>query len=174
MSNPTWKSALEVMTPYCAIANQKTPEYFKERNYVWPANAMDCPVQFATGDSNQMYYFQIMERDGTLKGLESLMKVWLDDRPHWSNEKLGFYPVRERLIDGADKSSDSVFLVDLGGGHGQDLLRLLSNVPKEEIPGRLILQDIPHVISQIPADGLPDLVERQTHDFFQEQPITGQ
>jgi len=116
----------------------------------------------------------MMKRDDKFKGLEGLMKVWLNGRPHWSDEAGGFYPVRERLIKGADKSSDAAFLVDVGGGHGQDFPRLLANVPQKEIPGRLVLQDQPHVIDEIAEGSLPASVEKMGYDFFTAQPVQGE
>ena len=120
-----------------------------------------------------MSFFDMLKRDDQYKGLEGLMKVWLNGRPHWSDEAAGFYPVRERLIKGADKDSNAAFLVDIGGGHGQDFSRLLANVPQGEIPGRLVLQDQPHVIGEIPEGSLPASVEKMSYDFFTSQPVEG-
>lgn len=135
---------------------------------------MDTPVQYPTGDSGKMSFFDMMKRDDQFKGLEGLMKVWLNGRPHWSDEGAGFYPIRKRLIEGADKSPDAAFLVDVGGGHGQDFPRLLANVPETDIPGRLVLQDQPHVIAEITESSLPASVEKMGYDFFTPQPIQGE
>lgn len=160
--------------PYGSNANLRTPEYFKARNYRWPDNPLDAPVQFPSGDSGKMSFFEMMKRDDQYKGLEGLMKVWLNGRPHWSDEASGFYPVGERLIKGADKTPDAAFLVDIGGGHGQDFPRLLANVPQEDIPGRLVLQDQPHVIGEISEGSLPASVEKMSYDFFTPQPVQGE
>ncbi|KAK5944194.1 hypothetical protein PMZ80_003475 [Knufia obscura] len=173
MADQTYKNTLGLMTPYAASANLTTPEYFKKRDYRWPEDPMDTPVQYPTGDSGKMSFFDMMKRDDQFKGLEGLMKVWLNGRPHWSDEGAGFYPIRKRLIEGADKSPDAAFLVDVGGGHGQDFPRLLANVPETDIPGRLVLQDQPHVIAEITESSLPASVEKMGYDFFTPQPIQG-
>ena len=173
MSEDTFKTALDLMHPWATKCALVGPDYFRQHDNKWPSDPMDCPAQLATSDSGKLSTFQIMARDDRYKGLEALMKVWLDKRVHWSNEKAGFYPVHDRLITGADSSPDAVFLVDLGGGHGQDFNRLLSNIPKDQIPGRLILQDIPQALDTLPAGFLADGVEPTVHDFFTEQPIKG-
>ena len=116
----------------------------------------------------------MMKRDDKFKGLEGLMKVWLNGRPHWSDEAGGFYAIRERLVKGANESPEAAFLVDVGGGHGQDFPRLFANVPQTEIPGRLVLQDQPHVIAEIAEDSLPTSVEKMSYDFFAPQPVQGE
>lgn len=171
MASETYKLALGLMVPFVAKANLIGPEYFQQRNYKWPDDAKDVPGTFATGDAGKLNFFEVMKKYDKFPGLESLMKVWLDKRPHWSDEAAGYYPIRKRLIQGAETGPEAAFLVDLGGGHGQDFLRLLANVPENEIPGRLILQDLPHVIDDIAPGSLPDKVEKMQHDFFTEQPI---
>jgi hypothetical protein len=47
----------------------------------------------------------------------------------------GFYPVKERLIDGADTDPEAPFLVDIGGNVGHDLARFHKFYP--ESPGKL-------------------------------------
>lgn len=81
----------------------------------------------------------------------------------------GFFPVQEKLIDGAKIEDDSVFLVDVGGGWGHDLDEFRRKWP--EAPGRIILQDQPHVIK----DAAPEdkKIELTVHDFFTEQPVKG-
>lgn len=88
-------------------------------------------------------------------------------RPSWMTE--GYYPVKERLIAGADSSPTAPFLIDIGGGKGQDLDEFLRRIP--DYPGRLILQDLPRVITQI--TDLDPKIDRMEHDFYQEQPVKG-
>lgn len=89
-------------------------------------------------------------------------------RPAWMDE--GFYPVRQRLIDGFDtKSKDATLLVDIAGNIGHYTEQFRSKFP--DAPGRLIVQDLPIVIQ-----GIQDLhprIEKMEHDFFTEQPIKG-
>lgn len=82
----------------------------------------------------------------------------------------GVYAVRERLIDGANRSSDAPFLVDIGGNLGHDVARFQkSRYP--DAPGRLILQDLPMMIRQV--KDLDRAIIRMEHDFNHEQPVRG-
>lgn len=66
-------------------------------------------------------------------------------------------------------ASEKTFFVDVGGGHGHQCIQLGKIYPN--VLGRLILQDLPQAIDQLPAiEG----VKAQAHDFFQKQPILGQ
>lgn len=110
--------------------------------------------------------------------------AWLQDlgygrhfNDHMGGRRLGrvpwmvesSYPVKERLISGANTSTEAPFLVDIGGSTGHDLTEFRRHHP--HVPGRLILQDLPAVIAQI-EDLDPEIV-RMEHDFFEEQPVKG-
>ena len=89
-------------------------------------------------------------------------------KPSWVDP--GFYPVRERLVEGARPGASEVFLVDVGGGLGHDLELLTKSYP--DLPGKLILQDQRGSIDQVSA---PNAVfEKTVHDFFTPQPIEGE
>jgi hypothetical protein len=81
----------------------------------------------------------------------------------------GFFPVHAVLTTGARVDAESVFLVDVGGGLGHDLVEFSQKHPS--VPGRLILQDKQDVIAQIQGD-LGD-IEAMAHNFFTKQPILG-
>lgn len=174
MASDVWKQALTLCVPYASETMLKMPEFFREKEYQFPTGALDAPAQYAHGVSGKMHFFELMRRDGLMPALESLMRVLFDKRPHWSAEKSGFYPVRERLLEGVSKDPDAAFLVDVGGGQGQDFPRLLANVPEDEIAGRLVLQDTPDVIASVPEGSLPKRVEVMGYDFFTPQPVTGE
>lgn len=88
-------------------------------------------------------------------------------RAYWMDPDV--YPVKERLIYGADPNPEAPFLVDIGGNVGHDLERFRSRYP--DIQGKLILQDLPMMIRQI-KDLDPGIV-RMEYDFHTEQPIKG-
>lgn len=81
----------------------------------------------------------------------------------------GFYPVQDRLINGFDQHGDATLLVDVGGSFGHDIGEFHRKFP--DAPGRLVLQDLPVVISQI--TNLDNKIERMEYDFYTEQPIKG-
>lgn len=80
-----------------------------------------------------------------------------------------FYPVHKRLVLGAETDPGTVFLVDIGGSIGHDLVEFHEKHP--EVPGRLVLQDLPDVIKGIGE--LNSRIERMPYDFLTEQPIKG-
>jgi O-methyltransferase domain len=94
-----------------------------------------------------------------------------EDHPYWTDE--GFYPVRERLVDGlrGDATADSSAIVDVGGGNGYALEDLRVRVP--ELKGRLILQDLPPVIEHVKMTGINPRIELMPHDFNNPQPVRG-
>jgi len=82
---------------------------------------------------------------------------------------VGFYPVPELVMD--LKESDDVLLVDVGGSLGHDLSEFQRKWP--DMPGRLVLQDLPAVVEQAQSMSLHPRVEVMPHDFFTEQPVKG-
>ncbi|CAI7671286.1 unnamed protein product [Penicillium pancosmium] len=85
-----------------------------------------------------------------------------EGRPNW----FSIYPI-EQLMTGAVASPDAVFLVDVGGNQGHDLARFHAQYPKP--PGRLILQDLPKIISSVERVG----IEKIPYSFLNPQPIKG-
>lgn len=79
---------------------------------------------------------------------------------------MDWFPVSDRIL--YDASKDSPLIVDVGGGKGHDL-----QIFHEKFPGhgKLILQDLPHVLKQ--AEDLDSIVECLGYDFFTPQPIHG-
>jgi hypothetical protein len=77
-----------------------------------------------------------------------------------------YYPVKERLR--VDDPSHVLF-VDIGGNTGGDVATFKKRFP--DLPGRVILQDLPSVIEG--AQPSPAGVESMGHDFFTPQPVKG-
>jgi O-methyltransferase domain len=81
--------------------------------------------------------------------------------PTW----LSVYPVEEET---KSWSPERPVFVDVGGGLGHQCAALKGTYP--ELPGRVILQDLPHAIQvAMTTPGVEDTV----HDFFQPQPVEG-
>ncbi|GFF95335.1 O-methyltransferase, putative [Aspergillus udagawae] len=89
----------------------------------------------------------------------------LTNQPQWFET----YPAAESLRDVRD-SPDSVLLVDVGGGPGQEMSRFRQRHP--DVPGRIILQDLPLTLNRI--EKIPEGIEPMEHDFFNPQPIKGE
>ncbi|TDZ41284.1 O-methyltransferase mpaG [Colletotrichum trifolii] len=150
----------------CMEALAKFHEFAKKTNYREPHDMLNCPLQygykttldcFSHFAANPPYDMQFAQHMGAYR----------QGRPSWMDD--GFYPVKERLLDGLDGAKDSVLLVDVGGSFGHDIDEFRRKHATAK--GRLIVQDLPGVINQI--DKLDTRIERMGHDFFNEQPIKG-
>jgi hypothetical protein len=72
-----------------------------------------------------------------------------------------------------EEAKGVVELVDVGGGHGAVLKKILDTHP-ELSPKNCVLQDRSEVIELSKRDDiLPAEVQRQEHDFMTEQPVKG-
>ena len=82
-----------------------------------------------------------------------------DNMPTW----LSVYPVEKST---EAWNPENALFVDIGGGIGHQCAELMAKYPK--IPGRIILEDLPHCIDHaVPG------VEAIVHNFFQPQPVKG-
>ena len=79
------------------------------------------------------------------------------------------FPVEEVLGNGVSIEKNAVMLVDVGGSTGRDISAFHELYP--QLPGRLVLQDLPAVIKE--ASNLPEGIEAMAHDFFTPQPVKG-
>ena len=75
------------------------------------------------------------------------------------------YPVE---AEAAGWSPDKPLIVDIGGGIGHQCVQFKKAFP--DLPGRVILQDLPHSIAR--AMETPG-VENMAHNFFELQPVKG-
>ncbi|EED15780.1 O-methyltransferase [Talaromyces stipitatus ATCC 10500] len=143
-----------------------TPRFLAETRYANPTNITDTPFQF--GHHTKRTFFEYL---GTYpeqaQQFNNFMGLYATDRPRWLDE--GHFPVREILGEGASEEKDAVLMVDVGGGKGHDLI--LFQQRYGDLPGRLILQDLPSVVKQ--AGQLSAGLESMGHDFFTENPIKG-
>lgn len=124
------------------------------------------PFQYAYDtDKNLFEHLQANPPYGDLFNLH--MAAYRQGRASWMDPQ--FFPVQEKLVDGADPRKEAVFLVDIGGSIGHDMEEFLTKHPS--VPGRLVLQDLPAVLQQI--NTLDERIEQMEHNFFDEQPIRG-
>ena len=76
------------------------------------------------------------------------------------------------LVRGADLSdSGSALFVDIGGAHGLDSARLLAKHPELPTSAKIVIQDLPEVVSTHAKETLSPGIERMAYDFFQPQPL---
>lgn len=118
--------------------------------------------------------FSIMSRDPERasnfhRGLDALHGVF----PHTGFFNLEHIVERPLSSDrlGSDCVTDQKLLVDVGGGSGTFLAKILEDHPGLS-PTRVVLQDLPHVIDVARRNPqVPPGMCLQAHDFFTAQPV---
>ncbi|KAL5622632.1 hypothetical protein FOBRF1_001882 [Fusarium oxysporum] len=148
---------------FCQRAAAKSfchfPDHFKQANYQHPG-LTNGPYQYAHNSS--LPFFDWLAANPPFVNLfGSFMSVYRAGNTDWWT----FYPVEERLSSGFDTNISDVFLVDVGGGRGHDLLSFSNSIKP---PGRLILQDLPEVIADVTDKSV---FETQKHDFSTPQQV---
>ncbi|KAI1266025.1 sterigmatocystin 8-O-methyltransferase [Xylariaceae sp. FL1019] len=138
------------------------PKYFKEAGYTCPTDPKDGLMQYAF-QSKLSSFDLLASMPDVLHDFNTFMGNTMGAREYWTD----WYPVQEQLLDGA--SSDSVLLVDVGGGKGHDIAAFHNKYPGK---GRLVLEDLGAVTNNIGAT-LDPAIEVLQYDFFTEQPIEG-
>ncbi|GMG41690.1 unnamed protein product [Aspergillus oryzae var. brunneus] len=112
-----------------------------QHHYLMPKEYTRSPMRWAVGQSQFEWLAQRKHHQALFN---SYMSSRRQGKPSWFD----VYPV-ERLTHGALEHDDAVFLVDVGGNQGHDLIRFREKFP--DVTGRLVLQDLPKVIASAPA-----------------------
>ncbi|KAK7750884.1 hypothetical protein SLS62_007147 [Diatrype stigma] len=144
-----------------AGAAQKAPKYLRETGYRCPTDPKDGLMQYAFQTKLTTFDFFSSIPD-VLMDFNTFMGNTMGARSYW----VDWFPVPERLLDGA--IADSALLVDVGGGKGHDVLAFHEKYPRQ---GRLVLQDLAPVIEAIGT--LDHAIELMPYDFFKSQPVKG-
>lgn len=143
----------------------RLPQFFRKYGYRSPDFDAHNPWKF--GWETDLNLFEWLNAHPEhMKTFNDYMVGYAMDRPSFAKG----YPCPERLFEGFDKSFNDVFIVDVGGGRGHDMMRLLKQEP--QLPGRIILQDQAPVLDS--AGELDLRIEKMAYDFFTPQPIKGE
>ncbi|KAM0310945.1 hypothetical protein ACHAO8_007649 [Botrytis cinerea] len=176
MARETYKptplaSALVTSSPYgqavIHFTNQNEvvaslPTYFAKKGYQNPNDAYDGPFQFAR--QTDLHCFDWIATQPRIQ--HAFNTVMTIPRTVGRTAWYEYFPVAEKL---KVKSPTDPLIVDIGGGIGHDMVRFKEAHPN--LQGKLIVEDIPAVVSGITPGSLPDGIEAQTYDFFKPQPI---
>lgn len=142
------------------------PTYFEKNGYKCPTEPHAAPLQYAL--NTDLTFYDYIEKDPKLfRDFDIFMTAGRKKRPNYTD----WFPVQEQLLNGyqrATNDKDSVLLVDVGGGRGQDVEALKKRFPNA--PGRIILQDLPRAVEHAK---LSPGIEAMAHDFMKLQTIKG-
>ena len=142
------------------------PAYFEKNGYRCPNDPLTAPIQYAF--DTDMSFWDYVEKDvQASRDFDTFMTASRKNRPIFAD----WFPVQEQILNGyqcTEQGKDSVLLVDIGGGRGQDVETFKSRFPTT--PGRLILQDLPRAVEHAK---LSPGIEVMAHNFMEPQPVKG-
>ncbi|GAP84748.1 putative O-methyl transferase B [Rosellinia necatrix] len=139
---------------------QVLPDFLKRTGYKTPTDGLHTAFQDAWKTSADQFSW-FAEHPENLEYFNNFMAFRREPQLSW----LAVYPVKEEVRDWDPKKP---VYVNIGGGIGHQCAQFLEKYP--EVPGRVILQDLPHSVDK----ALPTpRVENVAHDFFEPQPIKG-
>ncbi|KAI9691908.1 MAG: hypothetical protein M1822_007981 [Bathelium mastoideum] len=140
---------------------QATPSFLKENNYQNPTDEKNTALQMGWNTRKQPFDLML-----TLPGAMNQFHTYMALRRQVALSWLTVFPVNEETAGLTDR--ERPLLVNIGGGIGHQCAQFREKHP--DIPGRVILQDVPETIAialQTPG------VENMAHDYFKPQPIRG-
>jgi hypothetical protein len=141
---------------------EKLPEYFRKFGFQQPSDENNGPFQYAFNVDQPA--FQWWQQDPELsENFNTFMTGVRGARPHW----VRWFPIRERILNGASQDEKDVLLVDIAGGRGHDLHRFIEAF--SDVKGRFVLEDLPVVINDYRSANAR--IEPLKHDILTPQPI---
>ncbi|KAK2834887.1 hypothetical protein FQN49_006813 [Arthroderma sp. PD_2] len=142
------------------------PRLLRENEYVNPTDPTHTAFHLGMQTSRDLFHWlQCHPRD--LENFNSWMSAQRETHPTF----LDVMHCERELGQGHDDST--VLFVDIGGSKGHQSIALRKRYP--ELPGRVIVQDLAHVITEARQNPLPgsELIETEAHDMFSPQTIKG-
>ncbi|KAE8370459.1 S-adenosyl-L-methionine-dependent methyltransferase [Aspergillus caelatus] len=139
------------------------PQFLRSTNYRNPSNPYETAFHLG------------MQTD------QDLFK-WLESHPNysvnfntWMSTQRETKPIFLDVLDFPSEIGPSdestVLFVDIGGSRGHQSIALRQRYP--DLLGRVIVQDIPHVVAEVTANPLPgfESIEIMEHNMFTPQPL---
>jgi len=126
------------------------PAYFRSHDREDVFDLKKSPYSWALGQEGKTYY-EVLDADEEMRPLwNGVMQAMEKNMPI-----SGMFPFTD-LREQVEKEPERPFVVDIGGGRGQVLLKLQQDVPGV-LGGKLILQDLSAVIDSLTPDDIPTL-----------------
>lgn len=151
----------EVMAP----AAMALPQHLRQTGYQNPIDSTNCAWNIG-------HY------------TDECLFPWIQKRPEYMGYFLPWMGIqregRPTLFDVVDfrklvrgSTPSTPLFVDIGGAKGTQCIAFKQRYP--DLPGRIILQDVPQVVKEAKANPLPGFegIETVSNDFFTSQPTKG-
>ncbi|TVY64363.1 O-methyltransferase lepI, partial [Lachnellula suecica] len=152
------KKVTSQMVPLTAL-----PTYLSENAFKCPEDAYNGAFQYARG--TPLHAFDWLATQPKLQAAFNTVMTMSRPQPFYTSTS---FPVLSKL---PVSDPSSICIVDIGGGVGHVLRGLKAAFP--QLRGKMIVQDLPSVISSIEPGSLPDGISAMGCDFFAAQPIHG-
>jgi hypothetical protein len=159
---------LVLSTPYLIIISfstasppaQSLPDFLEQIGYTNPVAETHTAFKLAFNtDLNAYAWFG--QNPTQLNHFNTYMALRRNPDSTW----LSVYPVAE---EAAAWPSEKPLYVNIGGGVGHQCAQFREKYP--DLPGRIVLQDLPHSVAQaLPTPG----VENMAHNILEPQPVVG-
>ena len=141
------------------------PAWFKSNGYQSPTSSNSGPLQHTFNTNLPSFEYWATLPSNAMQNFNTYMTGNRGSRPSW----IEWFPVEDNLLRDAKEDEGTVLIVDVAGGRGHDLEAFRQKFPHAK--GRMILQDLPHVIEDIQY--LDPRIERMAHDMFLPQSVEG-
>ncbi|KAL8999561.1 MAG: hypothetical protein Q9169_001650 [Polycauliona sp. 2 TL-2023] len=150
--------ALRIRTDHIAQCAMHWPSFLAKTNYRKPVDdRRSCYID--AFPEKKSFFERCSANPIHQESFSSFMDLWGKHKRPWPQ----FYNT-EKLLEGADLSDGSAFVVDVGGHHTIDLLRVLEQHP--DLPaGSLVLEDLPEVVASVHPS--TDKIRIVGHDLFE-------
>lgn len=162
LSKPRFVAELSVRrTDHIEQCAHHFPEFLAKTNYRKPLDDKNsCYID--TFPEKKDFWGRCQANPSHQESFSSFMLLWGKHKRPWPE----FYDTGA-LLEGANLSDGSPFIVDVGGHHGVDLLRVLEKHP--DLPaGSLVLEDLPETVAV--ANITTDKIKAIGHNFFEPHP----
>ncbi|KAL4977570.1 S-adenosyl-L-methionine-dependent methyltransferase [Aspergillus desertorum] len=170
MTKPLGRDGLRCLYDLTMPTLSVLPSYFAQHAYRTPTNYAASPMRWATGQSQ---FEWLAERPEQQARFNAYMRSRREGHARW----FSVYPVETLLRSfkvapsGEEDRDGTVFMVDVGGNEGYDLLWLRGRYP--DFKGRLLLQDLPAVVARKDIQLERKGIEVTAYSFFEVQPVKG-
>lgn len=157
-TGPFGESTSRWLTEMMVPAWYRLPGKLRETGYKSTESGHDTIFNDMYNAPGKSLWDIIGEKTPYAKDVGSFMAEFEMDRKHWSS----FYPIQERLLDGA--AADGILMVDVGGNTGSQIAALREQFP--DAPGKCMILDLPTGVPANPPAG----TETCAHSFFEPFP----